>query len=303
MADAHEQGGDQVRLSDANLMEIEPYDIDGVRPLAKMCGIELSREASSAEVQQKLFPVWGTETAFIENAPTVAAALKLEAGVIPDAEALYALKATGILDRIPLRNYKDTTPPAGSVIFVYRGAVANWMERGAREGDHSVTAHRLQPAATLLIASERFCQKDSELNNFYVKQFRSRHGRYPTEADLLPVIVKHFTGQEREVEVVEPNQAEQIRQLIKLHPEIASGRVYIPTNAVATYVPLQIRRVIREQFGSFDEKGDQFWFSQDGFRLATRPTDAENTAVYQRPLTAFSGLVRLVNELCLLQGR
>jgi hypothetical protein len=290
-------------LADSNLMEVEPYDVEGVRDLALMCGISLSEEASSAEVQEKLFPVWGAEKAFIENAPKVAAALKLDGEVIPSEEALTALRATETLYRWPLRNIRGVEAPAGSVIIIDRGAVANWMERGVLEGEHDREQFGLQIAARFLIASDRVCDKDSEADNQYDKSFKSKQGRCPREDELLPVIVKAVTGYEREVDVVAPNRAVQTKQLVELHPEIANGRVLISTNANATYVPLQIRRVIRELFGSFDENGDQFWFSQDAFPLATTPEQAADPYHYQRPLTVFSGLVRLINELCLLQGR
>jgi hypothetical protein len=290
-------------LQSGNLMELDPYGLEGVRDLADMCGIPLSDEASSAEVQEKLFPVWGTERAFTENAPKVAAALKLDGQAVPSQEALSALRATRTLDRIPTRNYRDGFGPTGSVILVSRGAVANWMERGVREGQRGVD-FGLQPAAVFLIASNRLCDKpDSEVENPFVRVFHEQNGRYPSEAELLPIIVRHVTGYERRVEVNAPSQADQVKQLIELHPEIANGRVYIPTNANATYVPLQIRRVIREQYGSFDGDSSQFWFSQDWFPLATTPEEAANPYQYQRPLTVFSGLVRLINELCLLQGR
>src|SRR5437868_10651361 len=105
-------------LQVGNLMELDPYGLKGVRELADMCGIKLSTEASSAEVQTKLFPVWGTERAFVENASAVAAALQLDGTVIPSQEALDALRATRTLDRIELRNCRDGFAPIGSVILI-----------------------------------------------------------------------------------------------------------------------------------------------------------------------------------------
>lgn len=289
-------------LTYVSLKDIEPYDIPGVRRLAQMCGIALSREASYGEVQERLFPIWGTERAFVENAPMVARALRLDGHTVPSREVLHALQETGTLDRIPLRNYRGKQGPTGSVAVIHRGAVANWMERSVREGKSVIELHGLQVATTRLVASERLCDTGSEVDNFFVKLFHDGHNRYPTEDELLPQIVFHVTGLDS-LKVVAPSQTEQVQSLIALSPALAHGGIYVPTNANATYVPLQIRRVIREQFGGFDEYGDQFWFSQDSLPLATTPEEAANPATYQRPLTVFSGLVRLINELCLLQGR
>lgn len=285
-------------LQNDSLRAQAAFDLGGVRTLAQMCGVSLSDEATTESVQE-LFAIWGSEKEFIENSPTIAEALKLDGSTIPSEQALNALLATGTLDAIPMRSVRGAGKPNGPAVIIFTGGVANWMERRVREAERHIDFN-FEPAAVFLVAGNRVCQKDTEVTNHFVVKYHEVHGRYPTEAELLPIIVRNITGWEREVEFNDLNQADQIRQLITNKPELAHGNIYVPTNANATFVALQIRRVIREQYGSFDEDGQQFWFSQDGFALATSPEQAADTAHYQRPLTVFSGLVRLLNELAQL---
>lgn len=287
-------------LADKSLLAHDAYDLPGVRTLAGMCGIKLGGQSSQQEIQKKLFPLWGTERAFIENVPALAESLS-PAGSIPGPQVQNALLATGTLDAIPMRTVRKVSRPDGPVVFVFTGGVANWMQRRVEEGMRQIEAG-VTPAAVYLLAGDRACDKDSELSNPYVRAFKAGRGRLPTEAELLPFMVKEITGYEREVKYNALTQLEQFGAMAAELKELAHAGIYVPVNANATYIALQARRAIRDAWPSFDADGNQFWLSQDGFPLAGTEEQAADTTNYQRPLTVFSGLVRLINELHLLRA-
>lgn len=286
-------------LHDGSLMAGDAYDLEGLRTLAAMCGVKLGASSDHQQIQQELFPLWGKEKPFIDNVQGIADALGLE-GSIPSGQAIDALLSTGTLDEIRMRNIHAQEVPTGAVTIILTGAVANWMERRVLEAKRYID-NGLVVAGVYLIAGDRICSKDTEVSNPYVGQFHANENRYPTEAELLPIIVADILGYERQVDHNHLDQAEQIRMLIQEKKELAQGIIYGPFNANATYAALQMRRVIREVFPGFDADGSQFYFSQDGFAIAMTEEQATDTRNHQRPLTVFPALVRLVNELHLLK--
>lgn len=283
-------------LQYGNIKDLNPYLIGGVRMLAKLCGVTLGDHPSATEIHNGLFPAWGNERA-------VAAALRLD-GVIPSQQVMRELKLNGMLNAIPVRNYIEPKMPAGSASVIIRGASANRMVRIAQEAGRQIE-YGLQPAGIYLVADgTRACDQDDEVNNPFVQTYHEQHGHYPTETELLPIIVKATMGVKRGiVDLDATSTTEQIKHLVVDRPALVQGSVYVPTVANATSESLEIRRTIRESWPSFDQDGSQFFFSQDGISLASTPEQAADAANYERPLAVFCELVRLVHELYLLQTR
>lgn len=289
-------------LASDSWFDSDPYDLVGARTLAARCGIELSSHASTAEVQEKVWPIWGSEAGFESAIPGLARALKLDGSSVPDAETLDGLQATGLLDAFGLRTVKGPHVPDRPMVYLLLGTTANWTPRRINlflEVEDSVPFGGL----FLLANSQRQCTLKTEVDNPDVLRFQKKYGRVPNEAELLPALVSKMAGFHFGfVHVDAPNQASQIRQLITSLPVLAHGNLCIIANANATYIGLQVRRTIREVYPDFDRGCDQLYTMQDSFRLARTPEQAADPAHFQRPLTVFPGLVRMLAELCVLQG-
>lgn len=277
---------------------LHPYDIPGVRRLAAISGVSLRINPSPEKLQQ-LFGVWGSQTAFIENAPEVARALQLDGANIPNEEVLDLLEGTGSQDGFNIRTLRDYVPPSGSLVAIATGATARWMEYRVKLLVDLANSGHVIDKVFAVASDQRPCNLDSEVNHPAV-QALTENGQPPVESDVLKKLLldAQFTAEFVTGKNLEPNVAE----LMARHPELAHARICLPTNGNATYIPLAFRRFVRQAQPSFDDRFDQFWLVQRGIPLARTSEQAEDTMNYQRPLTAFSGLVRLMNELYLLQN-
>ncbi len=280
-----------------------PYDlIPGLRDLAKASGIKLGPSPNDTEIQM-LFDVWGSERAFVENVPVVAAALKLDGMAVPDQAVLDLLMITETLYELAIRSargkHKGSFSHKRFTVVVPTGT-ANWTKRRV----HHLLAYYLGENfgidCVFALASERLCTLDTEVNNQLVKALSGNLGRPPTEAELLSTYLA--AADFNHELIVGGSVEEQVAKLVAVHPDITKSEVLVVTNANATYVPLAVRRFIKQVDPAFDRTRTQFWFTQDDFELARTPEEAADTDNYQRPLTVFSGLVRLVNELYQLRA-
>jgi hypothetical protein len=280
----------------------DPYDLVSARPLAERCGVELSTHASSEEVQEKLWPIWGSEAGFETAIPGVARSLKLDGSAMPDPEVLNELAATGLLDEFGFRTVMREGAPGRPMVYLLLGTTANWTPRRV---NLFLKVQDWVPfgGLFLLANSGRQCTLKTEVDNPDVLALLQELGRVPTEDELLVTTTNKLTGRQFErVHIDASNQAAQIRQLITELPVLAHGNLCVIANANATYIALQVRRTIREMYPDFDRACDQLYTIQDGFPLARTPEEAADAAHFQRPLTVFPGLVRMLTELCALQG-
>jgi hypothetical protein len=275
---------------------LHPYGLPRVRTLARLSGVSLGNNPTPSKIQQ-LFEVWGSQTAFIQNAPAVAQALSLEGSVLPNEEVLNLLDETGTLDEFGPRTLRNFVTPTGSLIAIVTGATVRWMEYRVKQ----VVALRNSGYAidkVFAVASdERRCKQDSEVIHPVV-QLLTKDEQPPLEYEALEKLLRN--AQLPATFVVGPSLEANIGRLVDMDHNLAHARLYVPTNGNATYIPLAVRRFIRAAEPSFDDRFDQFWFSQRAVTLARTPEQAADPLHYQRPLTVFSGLVRLIYELYLL---
>ena len=266
--------------------------------LAAMCGMPLTRPTDD-EVKQ-LFDLWGNQREFEKNMPQIAAALKLDGREVPDEQVLNLLEATETLNRIAFRRVKGTDTPTnvGPVIVLFNGATVPWMERRLAELDRQAESGLQVVYLIALVDSNRVCQLETEVINPRVMAYHQKHGHYPTEEDMMESVLQNsLSGLPYNIISSTGGLEGNVAAFATQYFEMEAVDIYVPTNANATYVPLAVRRVLRQSWPRFDVRRDQFWFSQDGFPLARTPEQAADPANYQRPMTVFSGLVRLVSEL------
>lgn len=275
---------------------LDPYELPVVRHLAERTGAPMGDNPSAANIQE-LFGVWGTKAAFAQNAPTLAQTLQLDGSKIPDLEVLDMLEETGTLDGFDIRNLQSFVEPKGSLVAIATGATVRWMEYRVKQIVDLANRGFAIDKVYAVASDERRCSEDSELEHPVVESLISG-GELPWEYEVLEKLLREaqfpaefVTGKSLEVNVA---------TLMARHPELAHARIYVPTNGNATYIPLAVRRFIRKAEPSFDGGYDQFWLSQKGIPLARTPQQAADTRFYQRPLTVFSGLIRLMSELYLL---
>ena len=276
--------------------------IPGLRKLAEATGLKLSRTPNANEIQQ-LFKIWGSEKAFIENAPAVAEALQLDGFTVPDRKILDLLWGTETLEEFPIRSVRGKLKGGlgkRTFIVVITAGTANWTKRRVQGLDLYYNGENFGIARVYALASERSCTLDTEVDNILVKRLGGVFGRPPTEAELLGTYLD--AADLAHEMIVGGSLEEQVTKLVEAQPSITEMPLLVPTNANATYVPLAIRRFLKQADPRFDYGRDQFWFFQDEFPLAMTPEEAGDTDNYQRPLTVLSGLVRLVNELYQLKA-
>jgi hypothetical protein len=226
----------------------------------------------------------------------VASALKLDGESVPNRTILNLLEDTGTLEMVPMRTVQGPHQPPGQVTAILTGATANWMVRRVQELRWQMDGD-LKVCRVIALASNRLCGSDTELGNQFVQDFVQEYGTVPTERQLLNRIIHDHLNCWPEVQVTADGLEQQVRKLAQVVPDLGDIQIYVPTNANATFIPLAIRRVLKEEYGEDFDAVPQFWFSQYSFPLARMPEEAADTARYQRPLTVFSGLVRLLNEL------
>lgn len=280
--------------------------IPGLRKLAEASGLKLGQTPNAAEIQ-RLYQLWGSETAFIEGAPAVAAALKLDGSTVPDEEILDLLQNTETLYELPIRSVRGKLMGGFKnrrFTVIVSAGTANWTKRRVRLLRDYWQGENFGIDRVFALASDRPCTLGTEVNNQVVKLLGGSLGlgRVPTETDVL---LTYLAAAELDFELFTGKLLEdQFAALLAAYPDIAQGDVLMLTNANATYVALAGRRFIKEEAPTFDRnpRKPQFFFTQDEFELARTSEQAADTDNYQRPLTVFSGLVRLVNELFQLKA-
>ncbi len=280
-----------------SLIGLDPYELTGVRKLAELTGLELGLRPSKVSIQ-RVFDAWGTETAFEQNAPAVAQALKLDSGTVPDDEVLDLLDQTTTLDKIDIRSLDSHIQPTGSLVAIATGATVRWMEYRIRQMQQHVNNGYSIDKVYAVANHNRPCSLPTEVNHPVIVALQEDLGQQPMEHHAMERLLTE--AQFPAEFITGPSLEANIGTLMDRHPELAHARTYVPVNGNATYIALAVRRFIRQSQPSFDGGLDQFFFSQRTIPLARTPEQAVDTLHYQRPLTVFSGLARLMNELYLL---
>ncbi len=285
-------------LATANWTTGDPFDrIPNLRQLAELAAFALP-DTADAETIQHLFQVWGTEAKFEENAPGVAGKLKLTESDVPDREILELMEGTGTFEPFGLRTVFGPTAYglSGEIDVIMTGRATNWMVKIVEELDNKVK-EGMNIRRIYAIASDRPCTLSTEVHHPLITGLTSAFGRTPNEREVLKYLLRRYSQVElHTLEGIDgkPQSLEAIfMKLLAETPSFGEVPVYAPTNGNATYVPLDLLRFILEMNPRFDRS--QFVFSQAGVVLARTREQVQNRAEYQHPLTAFSGIVRLLN--------
>lgn len=283
-------------LQDGNLLAGDPFDLGGVRTLAALANFQIEYPPSKQNVQA-FADMLGRKPVYGEDIPRLQEVFDAPDG-IPGGQVMDAIRASGLLDQIHPRNVFKPYVPNGSVVVIVTGGTLGWMMRRVEELRNR-THDWVTGMVFGLASGTRQCDTMTETGYPLAREYHQITGEYPREGTALQKLLEDAGFAPRMVEA--PNLEQQVRLLLDRSPMTANATIYAPTNANATWVPLRIRRVIRESYGSFDEDGTQFVFSQDGVALAGSPEQARDTANYQRPLTVLPAIGRTVEELFLLQ--
>lgn len=285
-------------LPDGSLSGLNPYEaIPAIRTIAEELGITLGHEPTPQEVQGTLFPMMGKGKSYVDNAE----GLDIGDEIYANSRLMDALAS--LIKPIPLRSvHSELGVHDEKFVMLLTGATANWMERRVLE-----SRRWAQPAAAYIAAANQPVIDNADSPNSYVKKYKKAYGKAatPQEYQLLSRIWRSVTRSEPDdVAAVSRNLDDNLVALLAKHPHIADATVYVPTNAGAVNIALQVRRKLREICPGFDSDPNKpkFYFSSDGFVLAKTPEQAAKPAQYQRPLTLLSYVPRIVNELMLLES-
>jgi hypothetical protein len=285
-------------LQDGSLLASGPYDLPGVRTLAALGNFKLENPPTRENVKA-FADMLGRKPVYGEDIPRLQEIYDAPDG-IPGEQVMSSLHASGTLDEFGPRNIIGPTEPSGSVIVCVSGATINWMPR--RVNELLRRSQGWQIAKVYGLASDtRRCDSPTEKILPWAIEHFEQYGKYPFEHKILQRLLEE-AGFAPTI-VTAPTLEDQVPEMLRLSPEIANGVIYLPTNANATWVPLRFRRAVRKMYGSFDQRGEQFIFSQDGVSLAHTADQAKDTANHQRPLTVLPNIGRTVEELFLLQNQ
>lgn len=283
-------------LQDGNLMAGNPFDLGGVRTLAALADFQIEHPPTRQNVKA-FADMLGRKPVYGEDIPRLQEVFAAPDG-IPSGQVMDAIQASGLLDQIQPRNVFKPYAPNGSVVVIVTGGTLGWMMRRVEELRNR-THDWVTGIVFGLASNTRQCDTATETTYPIAQEYHQKTGEYPREGATLQKLLEDAGFAPHMVEA--PNLEEQVRLLLNRAPMTANATIYVPTNANATWVPLRIRRVIRELYGSFDEDGTQFVFSQDDMALAGTPEQVQDTANYQRPLTVLPTIGRTVEEFFLLQ--
>ena len=281
---------------------VNPFDLEGVRELARLSGIKLRARSNELQIQQ-LFKLWGKETTFADNIANLPNALTADSK-IPSEEIRTLLLAPGTLDAQPLRTVYGPVAPGGQslpVFTVVTGGVINWMDLRCQQLDLRATFGEVQVNGVVGLASAtRLCNTQTETDHPLVVDAAPKE---ITEADGLHALLRRLglaSGF-----VMGPGQGNLESQVRQFFAGFTPQNVYVPANANALHIVLLVLRVLRElwgpQFGGMDSRF-QLYFSCQERPLATTMAQHDDPMGYQRPLTVPSGTVRLIHEMHLWQA-
>ncbi len=205
---------------------------------------------------------------------------------------------TGTLRQMEIRTVRGPAIPDGTVSVIVTGGTTNWMQRRVAELKRQLRKHVIRVEMIFAFAGERVCDTDTDLANPLVNQWRDERGRYPREYELLEYILRQ-EGFERIV-VIPGGRVDLDIESFFAQPqwrELLQHPVYMPINANALDRVLAVRYALRMVRSDFDGADPQFFFSVDGFPLASTPEEEADPAHFQRPATMFPALSKLIYEL------
>lgn len=271
--------------------------LPGIDRILEIFGGGVAATKNSNE-RQALFDTMGVNAEYTKNAAAVEARLA-EAGV-GKAEWLKLVDATYTMSGFGRRSVYGRVPATfgDPCVAILTGGTTNWMQRRVAELRRAMS-QGLKIERVLVLGGDRVCGTENEQLNPSIARFYEQAGRYPTEREAITGMLDGIA--DTQPLMVTGSLEDQLMQLMGQY-DLSLRPVYVPLNANAASVALQIRRVIRSTIAGFDANPDDcaFTFSQDSFPLARVQKDEADPANFQNPFTVPSGLVRLVSELSLL---
>lgn len=281
-------------LPNSSWIGLNAYEaLPQIHYIASSLGIMLGPEPTELEIQEVLFPKLGKGKVYADNVEQ----LPLGIEIFRDPELMDVLHS--LLMSVPMRSVHGLGRPPAPATLLGVGGTANWMTRRCWEAA-GMMRHGLEVAGIYLLAGSRVVDEKSASDNAAYLEFVSEYEQPPMEWQLLSRIMQDYMGRwHNDLVNTSNNLDDNLAELMAKHPELFRGQIYVPINAAALNVPLQIRRGIREIFPEFDANPEapQFWFSSDGFQIARCAEHLDDPMGYQNPLTLFSYIPRITREL------
>lgn len=282
-------------------------DTPNLRAIAAYLGIPLSENPTEEEIQEQLFGKLGKGKVYGDNAERLADTLGTSLEGNLDDEFLDLLEGSGLLNELPVRSVHGQDDPAGPVHVIIAGGTVNWMRRRVRLLSNLRDCGVVRVAEVIPIAGPRLCDTATEKDLPFVRGLMEGEDDYPTESQVLYAMLQQcgFAQSMRWDRDNDPNFSPDldvnVTAFAQSYARLRRLDILLITNAAALNQALQVRRLVRGVYPDFDRPDDpQFFFAQDGFRLARTPDQAKNTVRYQRPRTFLSCFPRLTHELYLL---